>query len=86
MWLADQAETLYVNRSESRCGSCHKNADPYEEYHNSAFLEGEGCGVKYKYVASDYVGWGLQEWAADVRPDLIWIEEWHGWQDTGGES
>lgn len=73
--------TLYINKSESRCGGCGKGADPYEESHIT--LVGwaavndkmKGCGADYTDVSSDYRYFpGLAEAIQAMRPDLPYIE------------
>lgn len=74
---------LFINRSESRCGSCNGGALLSEEYHNT--LLGwravddhmEGCGEKYTAVSSDY--FGMEVDISALRPDLPWVswEEVH---------
>jgi hypothetical protein len=69
-----QPNTLYINRSDSVCGSCGRGCDPYELKHDT-ILEysggGEGCHAPYKYLASDYAG--MQDACQDMRPDLEWV-------------
>lgn len=68
---------LFINRSESRCGSCNGGADPYEDSHIT--LTGwraindhmEGCGEPYTAVSSDY--WGIEVDVRAIRPDLPYI-------------
>jgi hypothetical protein len=75
---------LFVNRSESRCGSCNGGADPHEESHktllgwfavNDAL---EGCGERYTAVSSDY--WGMEADLAALRPDLPLIDAHDIWR------
>ncbi len=68
--------TLFINRSNSRCGACNKNADPYENAHDNVTMNGEGCGAKYVGVASDY--FGIAKRVQEMRPDLPWV----GMSDT----
>lgn len=69
--------TLYINKSESRCGACNKGADPYEESHITLLGwfatndKMQGCGVTFDSVSSDYYGFpGLMEEIQKMRPDL----------------
>lgn len=69
--------TLYINKSESRCGGCDKGADPYEESHitllgwHAINDKMKGCGAEYTDVSSDYFGFpGLDEEIQKMRPDL----------------
>jgi hypothetical protein len=73
--------TLYINKSESRCGNCGHGADPYEESHIT--LVGwaavndrmQGCGETYTDVSTDYVNFpGLTDAIKEMRPDLPFIE------------
>lgn len=73
--------TLYINRSESRCGACNKGCDPYEESHITLlgwFAINDkmaGCGAQFTEVSSDYHGWpGLEEEIVRIRPDLPYWE------------
>lgn len=63
--------TLYINRSDSRCGACNKNADPHENAHVMERMEGEGCGAAFDSVSSHY--FGIQEAVVAMRPDLTWV-------------
>ncbi len=72
--------TLYINRSESRCGGCDKGADPYEESHIT--LMGwaaindnmKGCGAVYTSVSSDYNDiTDLYGGIKAMRPDLPFL-------------
>jgi hypothetical protein len=69
-------ETLYINRSESRCGSCNRGADPYEVIHKTAYgYPLGGCKVRYRFVSSDYFGMPLlNATIRDMRPDLIPVD------------
>jgi hypothetical protein len=75
--------TLYINRSDSRCGACDKGADPYEESHIT--LTGwfavndnmKGCGAVYDSVSTDYFNSkDLIGDIKDIRPDLPYIERY----------
>ena len=75
--------TLYINKSESRCGNCDKGCDPYEESHItllgwSAVNDNmKGCGATYDSVSSDYAGMpDLVKAIKEMRPDLLYI----GWE------
>jgi hypothetical protein len=79
--------TLYINKSESRCGACDKGADPYEESHIT--LTGwfaindnmKGCGAEFDALSTDYVGFpGLEQEIQLMRPDLPYLGEraFHG--------
>ena len=72
--------TLYINKSESRCGACNKGADFYEESHIT--LTGwaavndrmKGCGAEFDSLSSDYSDWGgLYDELRLMRPDLPWV-------------
>jgi len=72
--------TLYINKSESRCGACGKGADPYEESHITLLGwfavndKMKGCGATFDAVASDYFDFpGLKESIQKMRPDLPWV-------------
>ena len=59
---------IAINRSDSRCGGCNRNADPHESAHVMEHMEGEGCGATYAFVTSDYTG--FEDRVAAMRPDL----------------
>ena len=65
---------LYINRSDSRCGKCDRNADPVEKYHRMGRMVGEGCGVRFTSLSSHYSGDGIERAARAMRPDLPWID------------
>jgi hypothetical protein len=72
--------TLYINKSESRCGACNKGCDPNEESHITLLGwaavndKMQGCGAEYTAVSSDYYGFpGLEEAIKEMRPDLPYI-------------
>lgn len=65
--------TLIIDKSESFCGDCGRYALYTELTHDSAFAQGEGCGVAWEYVTSNYFGLGIGKFAAQARPDLKWI-------------
>lgn len=63
--------TLFINRSDSRCGACNRNADPHEPGHHMVTMRGEGCGVEYDAVSTDYFDFeGLHDRIREMRPDL----------------
>lgn len=73
--------TLYINKSESRCGGCNRGADPYEESHITLLGwaavndKMKGCGAEFTDLSTDYVNFpGLLEAIRDMRPDLPFIE------------
>jgi len=79
-----KAATLYINKSESRCGYCSGGCDPYEEYHItllgwSAYNDKmDGCGALFTEVSSDYVGMpDLVKHIKEMRPDLPYV----GWEE-----
>jgi hypothetical protein len=66
---------LVINTWSSTCGACGKPADPHEKYHDTLLGYGPdngepGCGVKWEFVDTDYVGGGVAEAAKGMRPDL----------------
>lgn len=71
--------TLYINRSESRCGACNKGCDPYEESHITLvgwFAVSDkmlGCGAVFDSVSSDYRWTEIEKDFKQMRPDLPWI-------------
>ena len=65
---------LIINRSDSRCGMCGKNADPHETEHRMERMRGEGCGAPFTEMTSDYTG--MEEACKRLRPDLPWKGLW----------
>ena len=66
--------TLYINRSDSRCGKCNRNADPIEKAHRMSRMEGEGCGARFTSVSSHYYGDEIKRATRAMRPDLPWVD------------
>ena len=66
--------TLFINISDSRCGNCGKDADPYAEAHDRklGWNPGEGCGAVFTHLSSDYVG--FEDRVRKMRPDLIFVD------------
>ena len=72
--------TLYINKSESRCGACNKGCDPDEESHitllgwHATNDRMKGCGATFTAVSTDYINFpGLNEAIVRMRPDLPFI-------------
>lgn len=69
---------LIIGRSNSRCGTCGKGADPYQKFHVSVLQYSpdwvEGCGAKWDVVTSDYSGEEMRQAVVDMRPDLPFIQ------------
>jgi hypothetical protein len=73
-WLA---EALIVGTFSSRCGACGRGAFPSDETHDR--LAGYGCageatdcGVRWRFVTTDYAGPHMEEATRNLRPDLEW--------------
>ncbi len=73
--------TLFINKSESRCGECNKGCDPYEESHitllgwHAVNDNMKGCGAIFTEVSSDYINFpGLDVAIQEMRPDLPFIK------------
>lgn len=67
--------TLFINRSDSRCGECGKNADPNESSHAMLVMRGEGCGAVFDAVSTHYWDFeGLYASVRAMRPDLPFID------------
>ncbi len=52
--------TLYINRSDSRCGACNRGADPRETGHFTRLgwnvrQSNSGCHALFVAVSSDYL-------------------------------
>jgi acetoin utilization deacetylase AcuC-like enzyme len=79
--MSDRA-VLYVGTFSSHCGVCNREAFPHEKthakeagYHKN---RGDGCGVRWTHITSDYAGEGAQALIIEdavkkMRPDLIYI-------------
>lgn len=73
--------TLYINKSDSRCGACDKGADPYELTHDTLLGWAavndrmKGCGATFTAVSSDYFHITGDELSA-MRPDLPVVLRW----------
>lgn len=67
---------LIINRSNSKCGSCHRPADYGEKCHQApmGWQQETGCGVEYTHVTTAYAGGGIEERVQQLRPDLEWID------------
>lgn len=68
--LTPRQQTVFIGAWFSVCGNCDNNADYREQNHDMEVMEGEGCGVTWKYIASDVPG----EDCSSLRPDLIPVE------------
>lgn len=66
---------LLIGMWSSRCQACGRNADPNETHHLMENMEGEGCGLRFTAVGSNYRGGGIERGAQEMRPDLEWSEE-----------
>ena len=64
---------LFINFSDSRCGSCKRNADPGEGAHTMATMKGEGCGATFTAVSTNYTGSRMEARVREMRPDLPFI-------------
>jgi hypothetical protein len=77
--IPGQENALVINLSSSRCGACGLAANLHEKTHVSVpgygpeELRGEGCGVEWTHVTSDYVGDGVKHASMSLRPDLEWL-------------
>lgn len=76
-------EALVINRTDSKCGACGRETLPRGETHTDISgykpVPGGGCGVRWRYVTSDYTG--MREAVQDVRPDLEWFARWPGFEE-----
>lgn len=69
--------TLYVNRSDSRCGWCGRSALPSDKRHETpcGYDQAPGCGAEFISVSSDYFGASeMYVRIMSMRPDLPFIE------------
>ena len=69
---------LFIDRSTSSCGSCHKETLPDGKTHDvvSGYAGGAaGCGVEWTHVSTHYAGDpGSEEGCREMRPDLVWMD------------
>lgn len=68
---------LCINTWNSYCRNCGKDCKLEEKIHKTNLgwsPEGEGCGIEYKGVTSDYDGLSMEESTKKLRPDLQWVE------------
>lgn len=67
--------TLFINRSDSRCGDCRRPADLSAKAHDEVigYVPGPGCGATFTSVSSDYSGMGIEDAAKAARPDLPFL-------------
>lgn len=70
---------LIVGPSQSRCGACGKNADPYESAHDMDRMLGDGCGATFTEVTTNYLDANLEEATKALRPDLPFVSLLEGW-------
>lgn len=66
-----RSRTLYVNRSDSRCGNCDRPATFRETTHATLLGYGPdngqpGCGVQWEFLDTDYMNLDVSH----TRPDL----------------
>lgn len=86
-------ETLLINFSDSVCGNCGKATLPDSKTHEKISGYGEsrpGCGVKWKYVSSEYflANEGQDEAIKETRQDLEYIDPrdlWN-WKDADSKQ
>lgn len=80
-------KTLVINLGSSYCGDCGLDCDPNEKRHitnlgwDEETRKKKGCGVKYKYVTSDYCSLhddnnSIATSTKKMRPDLIYYNIW----------
>lgn len=72
--------TIIIDTWYSTCGDCDKSATPNESHHNTILGYGPlngtaGCGVEFKYAASNYMGLKMKETVKAKWPHLSWV----GW-------
>jgi hypothetical protein len=71
-------DTLSIGLNQSHCCRCGRGADPAADTHDvvveySSDAGGPGCGVRWRYVTSDYDGPDVQARVSAMRPDLTWV-------------
>lgn len=75
----DDRVILIVDRSSSKCGYCHKGADPYEDCHDTVMgyyardaILPEPCHKEFTHITSFYTdGTGkINNRLMEMRPDL----------------
>ena len=71
-------ETVVINKFDSYCNNCGFECSFFEKNHDTNLGYSKeitampGCGVRWKYVASDYIGLEVYK----CRPDLEYISRW----------
>jgi hypothetical protein len=69
--------TIFIDTWSSTCGNCGLGADPEEKKHKTELGYGAngapGCGIKWKYVSSNYAGNKPERWCKQMRPDLKYL-------------
>jgi hypothetical protein len=68
------AGTILVGSFSSHCNNCGKDTSPHEKTHAKVigYVPGEGCGVEFTHVASEYMG--QEETVKAMRPDLEYVD------------
>lgn len=68
---------LRVGRNWSRCENCGKGAYPGQQTHDDVAgwkpRPGEGCGIRWTKVTSDYAGELAEAATRRLRPDLEFV-------------
>jgi hypothetical protein len=72
-----EQHVLHVGTWSSKCGDCGRGCNPNEERHLKilGYLKnpGDGCGVRWTHITSDYYGTGIDDKMREMRPDLVLI-------------
>jgi len=72
------AATVVINRFDSYCNNCGIDCSFFEKTHDTNLgyskdiRDTPGCGIEWKFVASDYIGLEVDK----CRPDLEYISRW----------
>ena len=74
--MAGPKPLLIINRFDSKCGNCGKSCDPHDQKHVKVLgyaPTGEGCGVEWTHVTTDYTGDEMAGMCQAMRPDLVFV-------------
>jgi hypothetical protein len=73
--MPEPKNVLLIGTWSSRCQACGRNADPNETHHLMENMVGEGCGLRFTAVGSNYRNIGEREFTKEMRPDLEWSDD-----------
>jgi hypothetical protein len=73
------AATLLVGTFHSHCNACGQECDPKDNTHDTIISYGPnngvaGCGIRWTYVYSTYIGTRAERAVQGFRPDLVFVD------------